>query len=46
MLTGLKEEEVEVVVTQKAGQARHEYVTYYIFPPKNVLTKIKTFRDV
>ena len=36
MLTGLEEEEVEVVVTQKAGQARYKYVTYYICPPKNV----------
>ena len=36
MLTGLEEEEVEVVVTQKAGQARYDYVTYYICPPKTV----------
>ena len=31
VLTGLKEEEVEVVITQKAGQARQENVSCDIF---------------
>ena len=31
VLTGLKEEEVEVVITQKAGQARQENVSCNIF---------------
>ena len=30
VLTNLKEEEVKVVVTQRAGQARQEYLTYHI----------------